>query len=192
MRGKIIFLAVMITGGTALPAMAQQESCLNEIQRLEATFAQGNGGGGAQQGGGSDGAATPNADRAQSRATNREAISKDLERSGGVVAPPPIGSGISTDQRGAAGPAPMNQDQGQQPGGLAGAKLSPQQQDDMRAMLRDGRAAAERGDSRGCMDKVQQARQLARGVTTGGQGSGGSSAGGSTRGGVAEGAGTFR
>src|SRR4051812_49976703 len=87
------------------------------------------------------------------------------------------GSGISTDQRG-AGLAPVNQDQGQQPGGLAGAKLSPQQRDDMRAMLRDGRAAAERGDSRGCMDKVQQARQLARGVTTGGQGSGGGGAGG--------------
>jgi hypothetical protein len=51
MRGKIIFLAIMITGGTALPAIAQQESCLNEIQRLEATFAQGNGSGGAQQGG---------------------------------------------------------------------------------------------------------------------------------------------
>jgi hypothetical protein len=181
MRGKIIFLAVMITGGTALPAMAQQDSCLNEIQRLEAAFAQGNGGG-VQQSGGPDGAATPNADRAQSRATNREAVSKDLERSGGVVAPPPIGSGISTDQRG-AGPASVNQDQGQQPGGLAGAKLSPQQQDDMKAMLQDGRAAAERGDSRGCMDKVKQARQLARGATTGGQGtggSGGSSAGGSS------------
>src|SRR3954470_8007276 len=151
MRGKIIFLAIMITGGTALPAMAQKESCLNEIQRLEATFAQGNGG--AQQGGGSDGAATPNADRAQSSATNREAISKDLERSGGVVATPPIRSGISTGQR-RPGPAPVTQDQGQQPGGLVGAKLSPQQRDDMRAMLRDGRAAAERGDSRGCMDKV--------------------------------------
>ena len=176
MRGKIIFLAVMITGGTALPAMAQQESCLNEIQRLEAAFAQGNEEGSAQQGGGSDGATTPNADSPQSRATNREAISKDLERSGGVVAPPPIGSGINTDQRG-AGTAPMNQDQGQQPGGLAGAKLSPQQRDDMRAMLRDGRAAAERGDSRGCMDKVQQARQLARGATTGGPGSGGAGAG---------------
>jgi len=53
------------------------------------------------------------------------------------------GSGISTDQRG-AGLAPTNQDQGQQPGGLAGAKLSPQQRDDMRALLRDGRVAAER------------------------------------------------
>jgi len=182
MRGKIIVMAVMIAGGTALPAIAQQESCLNEIQRLETAFAQGNEEGGAQGVGGSDGGATPNADRAQSRATNREAISKDLERSGGVVAPPPIGNGIRTDQRGVE-PVPMNQSQGQQPGGLAGAKLSPQQRDDMKAMLRDGRAAAERGDSLGCMDKVKQARQLARGVTTGGQGSGGGGAGGSTRGG---------
>jgi hypothetical protein len=178
MRGKIIAMAVMITSGTALPVMAQQESCLNEIQRLETAFAQGSDGGGAQQGGGgSDGAATPNADRAPSPATNREAISKDLERSGGVVAPAPIGSGIRTDQRGVE-PMPMNQTQGQQPGGVAGAKLSPQQRDDMAAMLRDGRAAAERGDSRGCMDKVRQARQLARGVTTGGQGSGGAGASG--------------
>ena len=177
MRGKIIAMAVMITSGTALPVVAQQESCLNEIQRLETAFAQGSEEGGAQGGGGSDGGATPNADRAQSSATNREAISKDLERSGGVVAPPPIGSGIRTDQRGVE-PVPMNQTQGQQPGGLAGAKLSPLQQDDMRAMLRDGRAAAERGDSRGCMDKVRQARQLARGATTGTQGSGGAGAGG--------------
>ena len=176
MRGKIIAMAVMITSGTALPVVAQQESCLNEIQRLETAFAQGSEEGGAQGGGGSDGGATPNADRAQSSATNREAISKDLERSGGVVAPAPIGSGIRTDQRGVE-PMPMNQHQGQQPGGVAGAKLSPQQRDDMKAMLRDGRAAAERGDSRGCMDKVRQARQLARGATTGAQGSGGAGAG---------------
>jgi hypothetical protein len=41
MRGKIIAMAVIITSGTALPAVAQQESCLNEIQRLETAFAQG-------------------------------------------------------------------------------------------------------------------------------------------------------
>jgi len=182
MRGTIIAMAVIITGGSALPAVAQQESCLNEIQRLEAAFAQGNEEGRAQQGGGSDGAATPNADRAQSRATNREAVSTDLERSGGVVAPAPIGSGIRTNQRG-VDPLPMNENSGQQPGGLAGAKLSPQQRDDMKAMLRDGRAAAERGDSGGCMEKVKQARQLARGVTTGGQGSGSGSGSGARAGG---------
>src|SRR5918995_2779888 len=137
MRGKIIALAVVFMGGTALPAMAQQESCLNEIQRLETAFAQGSEEGGAQGGGGSDGGATPNADRAQSRSTNREAISKDLERSDGIVAPAPIGNGIRTDQRG-VDPVPMNQYQGQQPGGLAGAKLTSQQRDDMAAMLRDG------------------------------------------------------
>jgi uncharacterized membrane protein len=177
MRGKIIALAIVFMSGTALPAMAQQESCLNEIQRLETAFAQESEGGGAQGGGGPGGGETPNADRAQSPATNREAISKDLERSGGVVAPPPIGSGIRTEQRGVE-PVPMSKNPGQQPGGLAGAKLSPQQQDDMRAMLRDGRAAAERGDSQGCMEKVRQARQLARGATTKVPGSGGAGAGG--------------
>src|SRR3954453_22128302 len=108
MRGKIIAMAVMITGGTALPAMAQQESCLNEIQRLETAFIQGGEGGGVQAGGKSDGGAMPHADRAQSPAPNREAISKDIERSGGVVAPPPIGSGVRTEQsvRGIE-PAPM-------------------------------------------------------------------------------------
>lgn len=40
---------------------------------------------------------------------------------------------------------------------------SPQQTDDMTVMLRDGRAAAERGDNQGCLEKVRQARQLARG-----------------------------
>src|SRR3954468_10374000 len=168
MRGKIIAIAVMITGGTVLPAMAQQESCLNEIQRLESAFTQGGEGGDAQAGAKLDGGATPNADRAQSSATDRAAISKDIERSGGVVAPAPIGSGVRTQQpvRG-VDPVPMNQNPGQQPGGLAGARLSPKQQDDMKTMLREGRAAAERGDSRGCMDKVRQARQLARGATTG-------------------------
>jgi hypothetical protein len=139
MRGKIIAMAVMITSGMALPVVAQQESCLNEIQRLETAFAQGSEEGGAQGGGGSDGGATLNADRAQSSATNREAISKDLERSGGGVTPASIGSGIRTDQRGVE-PVPMNQHQGQQPGGVAGAKLSPQQRDDMAAMLRERRA----------------------------------------------------
>src|SRR3954469_3736866 len=126
MRGKIIAMAVMITGGTVLPAMAQQESCLNEIQRLETAFTQGGEGG---------------------------------------------------DVRG-VNPVPMNQNPGQQPGGLAGAGLSPKQQDDMRAMLREGRAAAERGDSRGCMDKVRQARQLAREATTGAPVTGSGGAGG--------------
>jgi hypothetical protein len=178
MRGKIIAMAVMITGGAALPAMAQQESCLNEIQRLETAFTQEGKGGGAQAGGKSDGGATPHADRAQSSA-NREAISKDIERSGGVVAPPPIGSGVRTEQpvRGVE-PVPMSQNPGQQPGGVAGASLSPQQRDDMAAMLREGRAAAERGDSRVCMDKVRQARQLARGATTGAPVSGSTGDGG--------------
>ena len=45
MRGKTIAMAVMIAGGTAFPAMAQHESCLNEIQRLETAFAQGGEGG---------------------------------------------------------------------------------------------------------------------------------------------------
>jgi hypothetical protein len=176
MSGKVFSMVVMIIGGTTLPAVAQQESCLNEITRLEAAFAQ-KGSGGEGDGGRSDNGATPNADRAQSSATNREAISKDIERSGGVIASAPIGSGIRTDQRG-VDPVPMSQIPGQQPGGLAGARLSDQQQDDLRVMLRDGRDAAERGDSQGCMDNVRQARQLARGATTGSSTSGGTRPGG--------------
>ncbi|GEO39041.1 hypothetical protein SAE02_31890 [Skermanella aerolata] len=113
------------------------------------------------------------ADRTQSRAASRDTVSKDIERSDGVVAPAPIGSGIRTEQsvRG-IDPVPMSKNLGQQPGGLAGARLSPQQTEDMTSMLREGRAAAERGDSGACMEKVRQARQIALGATTGVRGGG--------------------
>jgi hypothetical protein len=40
MRHKIIAMAFMIAGTAAHPAVAQQASCLNEIQRLETAFAE--------------------------------------------------------------------------------------------------------------------------------------------------------
>jgi hypothetical protein len=176
MRSTIIAMALVSAGIVASaadnPAAAQQESCLNEIQRLEAAFADAGRGSSAPDGE-MAGSAMADADRTQSRAASRDTVSKDIERSDGVVAPAPIGSGIRTEQpvRG-IDPVPMSKNPGQQPGGLAGARLSPQQTDDMTSMLREGRAAAERGDSGACMDKVRQARQLARGATTGVRGGG--------------------
>jgi hypothetical protein len=173
MRCQIIAMTFMIAGTAAHPAVAQQESCLNEIQRLEAAFAEAGRDSPAPDGG-SAGAAMADADRTQNRDVNRDKVSKDIESSDGVVAPAPIGSGIRTEQpvRG-VDPVPMSKNPGQQPGGLAGARLSSQQTDDMTAMLRDGRAAAERGDTEGCLEKVRQARQLARGATTGVRGGAG-------------------
>ncbi|UEM01877.1 hypothetical protein JL101_017945 [Skermanella rosea] len=164
----ILAMAGLIAAGAAFPAMAQQDSCLDEIQRLEAAFAQGGGPAGDQAGASPQGGGTPNADRAQSSATSREAISRDLARSGGTVAPSSIGSGVGSEQpdRGVE-PVPLGRNPGQQPGTRAGATITPQQRDDMAAMLREGRAAAERGDTGTCLDKVRQARQTARSAMTG-------------------------
>lgn len=169
MRARFVaFAGAMAATAAVSPAVAQQNSCLDEIQRLEAAFAQGGGRASDRAGADPRGGGTPNADRAQSPATSREAISQDLARSGGTMAPSGIGSGVGSERpdRGIE-PAPLGENPGQQPGTRAGATITPQQRDDMAAMLREGRAAAERGDTGTCMDKVRQARQTARSAMTG-------------------------
>ena len=153
MRSTVLALAAGLAAASALPAAAQDTaSCRDEIARLETAFAQEREGPG------------PEAERVEIPSPNRDAISRDVARSGGVVAPSTIGSGVRTEQppRGAE-PMPMNRNAGQQPGARIGAGLSPDQRRHMAELLREGRTAAERGDIRTCQDRVREARQLVRG-----------------------------
>ena len=117
MRNTIIAMALVSAGIIASaadnPAAAQQESCLNEIQRLEVAFAEAGRDSPAPDGE-MAGSAMADADRTQSRAASRDTVSKDIERSDGVVASAPIGSGIRTEQpvRG-VDPVPMSKNPGQ-------------------------------------------------------------------------------
>jgi NitT/TauT family transport system ATP-binding protein len=148
----ILAPAVAIAAGAALPAHAQDAACRDEIARLETAFAQEREGPG------------PEAERVEIPSPSREQIAQDVARSGGVVAPSTIGSGVSTEQpaRGVE-PAPMNRNAGQQPGARAGATLSPEQRERLKTLLQEGRSAADRGDTETCRNRVREARQLARG-----------------------------
>jgi hypothetical protein len=148
----ILAPAFTIAAGAALPVHAQDAACRDEIARLETAFAQEREGPG------------PEAERVEIPSPSREQVAQDVARSGGVVAPSTIGSGIRTEQpaRGAE-PAPMNRNAGQQPGARAGATLSPEQRQHLKTLLQEGRSAADRGDTETCRNRVREARQLARG-----------------------------
>jgi len=158
MRSTVLALAAGLAAAAALsaaaPSAAQDTaaSCRDEIARLESAFVQ------EREGPGSE------AERVEIPSPSRDSVSRDMAKSGGVVSPSTIGSGVRTEQppRGAE-PMPMNRNAGQQPGARVGAGLSPDQRRHMAELLREGRTAADRGDIGTCQDRVREARQLVRG-----------------------------
>lgn len=103
-----------------------------------------------------------------------------LARSGGVVAPPPIGTGTPVIQPPDPGPnsmataPPIAPDAGTTGEAPAGGTMGRAARDaQMESLVTAAREAAKDGDDQRCMDSLAQARDLARAAAGGGTGEGG-------------------
>ncbi|HYH18679.1 MAG TPA: hypothetical protein VD995_08660 [Azospirillum sp.] len=138
----------------ALPVAAQQpaeraDACKRDAARFADTFL----GGGATPAAGRDAVTTA------VPSTGRADAEREMAQRGGVVTPSPIGSGINAapGDRGSAAEAPADQ-----PGTRQGARLGEDERRRMRDLVGEAQAAAGRGDTDGCLQRLREARTLAR------------------------------
>ena len=154
MRSTVALMSLFLAGAasiTGVPAVAQENSCLAEVDRLANSL-------------GMQGEASPQATVPRSGAS-----SESLAQSGGVIQPPDVGSArVMTPPPGTAdgmntAPAIPQQDgapQGTVPN--SGSNAGNAQRAQLETLLLGARNAGRQGDTAQCEERLEEARDLAR------------------------------
>jgi hypothetical protein len=161
MRKTTLILSLALAGTAApafvAPALAQ-EQCLAEVERLADQF-----------GLESEAPQAPsqNTDQPSGRSngadTGSGTSSQELAESGGVIRPPPTGSGIVVNPPAqSADPMPTAPEVEPRSGGQDTTGLNAAKRAQLETLLMGARSAAEQGDGERCQERLQEARNIAR------------------------------
>lgn len=156
MRKTIALMSLMLAGA-ASPGLAQ-ESCLADVQRFADAH-----GLSLYQPQARPGDVDEPAERRNGIQPESPITSEDLAESGGVIEPPPIGSGVVIEPPERPGlPTPTAPPIEPSPEAGTGAMDRAAERAQVETLLQGALSAAERGDARQCQELLQQAHDIAR------------------------------